>query len=66
MNNILFPIIIALIGILFLLKPVITFIVSFKNNLRGIKTEITPYTIWYYRIIGIVFIITGIILVLGK
>ncbi len=60
-------IIIIVIGFLFWIKPLVVAFIQLRNTLRGQQTNITPMTIWYYRICGLIAVIAGfVILISGK
>ncbi len=59
-------IILIMIGILFLIKPLVAWFITLQNKFRGVQTNISTMTIWYYRILGIAAIVMGCILFFGK
>jgi len=49
------------LGILSLFKKIIIWWVNVRNDMNGIKTEITPITILWWRIGGAILILVGLL-----
>lgn len=57
-------IILVLIGVLFWIKPLMIWLITLQNKLRGSQTNITNLTIWYYRVLGTIAIGAGLFILL--
>jgi uncharacterized membrane protein HdeD (DUF308 family) len=50
-------------GVLLLFRPFVEWYVEGVNSMRGVKTEISKATITTFRLVGYLFLVTGVVLI---
>lgn len=53
-------VILIIFGLLMIPRKTIEWTIKFNNKVRGVKTEISKTTVFFYRLAAILFIILGI------
>lgn len=53
-------------GLLCIYRPSLEWMIKTSNTMRGVETKITSGTVICYRIIGTIFLIVGLLILLGS